>query len=126
MALYLDTHVLVWLYQDGAARLTAAGAHAVESADRLLISPIVELEIAYLHEIGRIVCPPASVLDTLRREIDLETCKLPFAAVVGSALSEVWTRDPFDRLIVAQAAHGESPLLTADRNIQTHYEHAFW
>ena len=126
MALYLDTHVLVWLYQDGPARLTAAGAQAIEAADRLLVSPIVELELAYLAEIGRITCPAATILDTLRREIDLEACKLPFAAVVGAAIDKTWTRDPFDRLIVAQAAHGNSPLLTADRNIQTHYPHAFW
>ena len=126
MALYLDTHVLVWLYQDGAARLTATGTQLIETADRLLISPIVELELAYLFEIGRITCLPAAILDTLRREIDLETCKRPFAAVVGAALDKTWTRDPFDRLIVAQAAHGESQLLTADRNIQTHYPHARW
>ena len=126
MAHYLDTHVLVWLYQDGAARLTAAGAQAIEAGDPLLVSPIVELELAYLFEIGRISCPPAAILDTLRREIDLETCKLPFAAVVGAALDKTWTRDPFDRLIVAQAAHRASPLLTADRNILAHYPHALW
>jgi len=42
LALYLDTHVLVWLYQDGAARLTARGAEAVDTADALLVSPIVD------------------------------------------------------------------------------------
>jgi len=124
--LYLDTHVLVWLYQDGAKRLTERGAAAIEAAGRLLISPIVELELAYLHEIARIKRTPADILDTLRRDLDLETCKLPFASVVGAALPQSWTRDPFDRLIVAQAAHGEAPLLTADRNIQDHYPFAFW
>jgi len=27
--LYLDTHILVWLYQDGASRLTPQGIHAI-------------------------------------------------------------------------------------------------
>lgn len=124
--LYLDTHVLVWLYQDGAARLTELGAKAIDTASRLLVSPMVELELAYLHEIGRITCPAAAILDTLRRDLDLESCKLPFASVVGAALQQSWTRDPFDRLIVAQAAHGAAPLLTADRNILGHYSRAFW
>jgi PIN domain nuclease of toxin-antitoxin system len=55
--LYLDTHILVWLYQDGAARLTPQGVRAVEAAEQLLISPMVELELTYLHEIARINCP---------------------------------------------------------------------
>lgn len=124
--LYLDTHVLVWLYQDGAARLTAQGARAIETAERLLISPMVELELSYLHEISRITCSAPTLLDSLRRDIGLETCKAPFAAVIGVALMLDWTRDPFDRIIVAQAAKQESPLLTADQNIRAHYTGAIW
>lgn len=124
--LYLDTHVLVWLYQDGASRLTPQGVRTIEQAGQLLISPMVELELTYLHEIARINCPASDILNTLRRDIGLEACKLPFAAVVGSALAQGWTRDPFDRLIVAQAAHRSLPLLTADQNILAHYPLALW
>jgi PIN domain nuclease of toxin-antitoxin system len=124
--LYLDTHILVWLYQDGAARLSPRGADAIERADTLLVSPIVELELTYLHDIGRINCTAATILDSLRRDLELDTCRLPFASVVGTALGQDWTRDPFDRLIVAQAAHGRAPLLTADANMREHYPPAFW
>lgn len=124
--LYLDTHILVWLYQDGAARLTASAVRAIEDAEQLLISPMVELELIYLHEIARINCNTSDILDSLRRDIGLETCKQPFAVVVGAALTLAWTRDPFDRIIVAQAAHRESPLLTADQNIRGHYSGAVW
>lgn len=65
-------------------------------------------------------------MDVLRRDLDLETCKLALASVVGAALEQTWTRDPFDRLIVAQAAHGKASLLTADSNILSHYPAAFW
>lgn len=125
-ALYLDTHVVAWLYQDGAARLTPDGVRSVEAAERLLVSPMVELELEYLHEISRINCPAQDILDTLRRDIGLETCKQPFATVVGAAVKLGWTRDPFDRLIVAQATHSAAPLLTADRHIHANYEHAIW
>jgi PIN domain nuclease of toxin-antitoxin system len=37
-----------------------------------------------------------------------------------------WTRDPFDRLITAQAALGESTLLTKDDTIRTNYANAVW
>lgn len=124
--LYLDTHILVWLYQDGVTRLTSEGVRAIESAEQLLISPMVELELTYLHEISRINCRALTILDTLRRDIGLETCTQPFAAVIGAALPLDWTRNPFDRIIVAQAAHRESPLLTADQNIRNHYSAAVW
>lgn len=124
--LYLDTHILVWLYQDGVTRLTPLAVQGIESADQLLISPMVELELTYLHEIFRINCPALGILEYLRRAIGLETCKQPFAAVVGAALALDWTRDPFDRLIVAQAANREAPLLTADQNIRAHYPAAVW
>lgn len=124
--LYLDTHILVWLYQDGAARLTPLGARAINGAEQLLISPMVELELTYLYESSRINCSALTILDSLRRDIGLETCKQPFAAVVGEALTLDWTRDPFDRIIVAQAAHRAAPLLTADQNIREHYSAAIW
>ena len=125
-SLYLDTHILIWLYQDGATRLTPLGARAIEEAEQLLISPMVELELTYLHEISRINCPALDILDTLRRDIGLETCNQPFAAVIGASLALDWTRDPFDRLIVAQAARRASPLLTADQSIREHYSSAIW
>ncbi|WP_161990572.1 type II toxin-antitoxin system VapC family toxin [Candidatus Methylobacter oryzae] len=124
--LYLDTHILVWLYQDGATRLTPLAVRTIEEAEQLLISPMVELELTYLHEISHINCPALNILDSLRRDIGLETCKQPFAAAAGEALTLGWTRDPFDRLIVAQAAHRASPLLTADQNIREHYSGAIW
>ena len=124
--LYLDTHILVWLYQDGEARLTQQGVRAIEKAEQLLISPMVELELTYLHEISRINCPALSILDTLRRDIGLEICKQPVAAVINETLSLDWTRDPFDRIIVAQADRRTSPLLTADQNIREHYSIAIW
>jgi PIN domain nuclease of toxin-antitoxin system len=124
--LYLDTHVLVWLYQDGATRLSPRGAEAIECSEVLLVSPVIELELTYLHEIGRITCSATVILDSLRRDLELDTCRLPFASVVGAAIGQTWTRDPFDRLIVAQAAHGQVPLLTADANMREHYPPAFW
>lgn len=124
--LYLDTHILIWLYQDGETRLTPQGIHAIDFAEQLLISPMVELELAYLQEISRINCPAATILDCLQRDIGLQTCQQPFAAMIGAALKLDWTRDPFDRIIVAQAAHRQSPLLTADQNIAKYYSAAIW
>jgi PIN domain nuclease of toxin-antitoxin system len=122
---YLDTHVVVWLYADRLDLFLSAVRNCLER-DQLFISPIVGLELQYLFEMGRTSEPAQPVLDTLARAVGLETCDLPFEDVVGAALTQNWTRDPFDRLIVAQATLRKSLLITKDKTIRKHYRQAFW
>jgi PIN domain nuclease of toxin-antitoxin system len=42
------------------------------------------------------------------------------------ALGQSWTRDPFDRIIVSQAALRNAPLVTRDQVIRDHYSQAVW
>jgi PIN domain nuclease of toxin-antitoxin system len=54
-------------------------------------------------------------------------CDYPFAAVALAAIGLGWTDDPFDRIIVAQAAaNHDSSLITADAEIRRHYKPAVW
>src|SRR5262245_52791412 len=57
---------------------------------------------------------PELLLLSLAAQIGLQTCELPFVRVLDSALDQRWTRDPFDRLIVGQAAAAKSVLVTKD------------
>lgn len=92
----------------------------------LKVSPMVVLELDYLHEIGKTSAPGQSVFADLRERIGLRMCDRTFAEVVTLASVQQWTLDPFDRLIVSQAAIGPDPLLTRDRSIHDHYPHAVW
>jgi PIN domain nuclease of toxin-antitoxin system len=123
--LYLDTHAVIWLYAGETALFTPAGLQLLER-ERLLISPIVQLELALLREVGRITAEPALIVASLSEALGLERCEQPFARVVLESLRLDWTRDPFDRLIVAQAACGGGPLLTKDAGIRRHYAQAVW
>ena len=42
------------------------------------------------------------------------------------ALAEKWSRDPFDRLIVAHAKAQKTPLVTRDEKIRENYRLAVW
>jgi len=55
-----------------------------------------------------------------------KVCEIPFYQVVEHALKEKWSRDPFDRLIVAHAKAGNAPLISKDENIRRHYRRAIW
>ena len=123
--IYLDTHVVAWLYAGELDRIPGRARALIERSE-LVISPTVTLELQFLFEIRRSSRPARDVIDVLRRELGLHTCDLPFAAVSEAAASEDWTRDPFDRLIVSQAALRAAPLLTRDALIREHYPRATW
>lgn len=123
--IYLDTHVVAWLYAGRIDNIPAAARQAIEEHD-LLVSPMVVLELQYLYEIGRTKEAAEAVIGSLGREIGLEVCDLAFAQIVGVALDEDWTRDPFDRLIVSQAKLREAGLVTKDATIREHYPRVIW
>jgi PIN domain nuclease of toxin-antitoxin system len=123
--IYLDTHVAAWMFS-GRTNLIPESVQALLEQHDLTISPAVMLELQYLFEIRRTTEPARTVVDTLRREVGLKVCDLPFADVVEVAWTQDWTRDPFDRLIVSQAALRGAALATKDGAIREHFPRAVW
>ena len=125
MIAYADTHILVWLFYGETNKLSAAARHAVEECE-ILASPATVLETELLHEIGRTRQTASMIFSTLATDIGLRVCPLPFRDIVNQALKESWTRDPFDRLIVANAKAAGAALVTKDERIRKHYARAVW
>ena len=123
--IFLDTHVVVWLYAGERHLIPDAAAARIEAED-LYLSPIVPLELQFLREIGRLRAEPCRMLDVLRETIGVQVDSSAFFPVVLQAMELKWTRDPFDRLLVAQALLRQAPLLTRDEKIRKHYTHAVW
>ena len=122
---YLDTHVVVWLYDALTDRLSQAAAEAIEDND-LVISRLVELELQFLHEIGRIRIKPAEIIKHLSNQIGLRLSDISLEQIVSAAMGMNWTRDVFDRLIAAESAVMDVPLITKDRTIRTHHKLSIW
>jgi PIN domain nuclease of toxin-antitoxin system len=123
---YLDTHIVLWLAAGKVSRLSSK-ARGLLGRSELLISAMAYLELEYLHELGRTRFTARDLLDKVNHETNLNLCDLPFAAIAAAALDEKWTRDPFDRLIVANAkANGFAWLISADETIRKHYPRAVW
>ena len=122
---YLDTHVAAWLYGGHSGSLSKTARQEI-SSELLLISPMVLLELQLLFEIGRAKDPASKVAERLERDLGIAVCEHPFPSVTASALDLKWTRDPFDRLIVAHAAANDATLLTKNEKIRRHYERAIW
>ena len=95
-------------------------------SEPLLISPVLLLELALLEETGRIRARAQTIFTELQELLALSICDLPFAEVSIASLQQKWTRDPFDRLIVAQAFARGARLITKDRFIRRHFKDAVW
>jgi len=122
---YLDTHALIWLWLGDAEKLGAKARKAVDRSEVVAPAAAV-LELAMLHEIGRLRPTAAKVVAALATDIGLRVCDLPFRTIVDQAIAEGWTRDPFDRLIVANAKAAGAALVTRDEKIHDHYSRALW
>jgi PIN domain nuclease of toxin-antitoxin system len=123
--IYLDTHVVVWLFAGRKDLLSETAVQLINEND-LYVSPMVILEIHLLKEIGRLTVAGDEVSNDLSQRIGLRICDAPFLQIAQAASTQVWTRDPFDRVIVGQATVRDKPLLTKDQTIRDHFQAAVW
>lgn len=114
-----------WLYE-GADRRIPSPVRALLDSEEPFVSPIVELELTYLYEVGRVTEPAKAPLVELRKSIGLQVADVSVAALAQAATELSWTRDPFDRLIAAQAIVADAPLVTADKTILANLPLATW
>lgn len=106
----LDTNAVLWALA-GNPRATPLFAHGRS----LRLSPVSLLEISFLVEVGRLELAPgrsvAEIAEDPRWKLDSPSSARLFAA----AHNLEWTRDPFDRLLVAHARYRRWRLATGDR-----------
>jgi PIN domain nuclease of toxin-antitoxin system len=126
LSVYLDTHVAVWLAHGDLSYLSSTAKEAI-SQSGLLVSPMVLLELEYLYELKKVRLPADDIQRKLEFELGVRVCEFSFRSIVNVASREKWTRDPFDRTIVAHAkANGISALISADRIIRQNYPRTVW
>lgn len=115
MSLLLDTHVFLWM-QTRPERLGEARELAEDASQELLVSAVSAWEIAIKYAADRLPLPesPASYVPDRIRAIGATALPITHADALAVADLPPIHRDPFDRLLVAQAAGMAVPLLTAD------------
>ena len=113
MRYLLDTHTLLWAR--GTPDLLSAAALAVLESDNALYLSIVSLwECAIKSAIGKLDVPEGFYRTVAG---DYEILGIETSHVEACADLPMHHRDPFDRMLVAQARLGGLILVTRDRNI---------
>lgn len=118
MRLLIDTHVLLWAAAEP-ERLPASFREALESPENeVLFSAASIWELAIKMQIGRL-SPGLPLEEIARTAVERGFAELPVTAAhaAGVARLPMHHRDPFDRLLIAQAIHEPARLLTVDRTL---------
>jgi PIN domain nuclease of toxin-antitoxin system len=111
----LDTHVFLWL-QTEPARL-AEQLHMLEDRrNELIVSAVSSWEIAIKYRLGRLVLPepPERYVPERLRIIGAKGLAIEHTHALAVAALAPLHRDPFDRLLVAQASLLDLLVMTAD------------
>ena len=116
----LDTHVILWLYiTPERLRPETLGRLALPSTTRL-VSPISAYELAIKHRLGRLDEAAGLIANWTAAVTDM-SCTLHPLSVRAAIRAGSWTwehRDPWDRLLAAQAVEDDLTLITIDSALQ--------
>lgn len=118
LKLLLDTHFLIWLVL-GSKRI--AKFPWLDRYRPWGVSPVSFLEIQFLAEIGCLTVRNPEFTNAVMSDVRFTVDDIPLTSLVRYALQLDWTRDPFDRLLVAHSLARRIPFCTTDRAIVNHH-----
>jgi PIN domain nuclease of toxin-antitoxin system len=119
MRLLLDTHVLLWWLADDDLLADATRDSIADGDNLVVVSAATAWEIAIKQSIGRLDAPD-DLLDVLRSN-DFEGLSITPAHALAAGRLPLHHRDPFDRMLIAQAIAEELTVVTIDERFG-HYD----
>jgi PIN domain nuclease of toxin-antitoxin system len=115
----VDTHLILWL-RVAPQQLTRGERSALDNAPLRQVSIVSLWEIAIMVTVGRI--PSDDHL--LETPVGFDLLPVSEQHCKAYAALPMHHRDPFDRMLIAQAQSERVPLLTRDRAMTAYSEHA--
>jgi len=117
--LLLDSHVVLWWLDADWPLPVQPRATIDDAANEVVVSAASIWELGIERATGRITMPDDLLVQLDAREVDI----LDVTALHATVAAELpmHHRDPFDRMLVAQALHDGYTLVTADRELGVYY-----
>jgi PIN domain nuclease of toxin-antitoxin system len=122
--LLLDTHTALWLLADDPRLSKRAGTLVTDPRNDVILSAVVVWEVAIKRSLGKLDAPDGFA-DML---VDAGADPLPINLDHARAVRELpWHhRDPFDRLLVAQAQHEQVSIVSDDEQLAAYGVRMLW
>jgi len=123
LKLLLDTHVWLWMQVDPDRLQPEARTHIADPTNEVLLSAASSWEIAIKYSLGRLPLPadPAEYVPSRMSSSGTRGLPVHHAHALAVASLPSLHRDPFDRILIAQALVEEATLVTSDTQI-TQYD----
>ena len=128
MKLLLDTQVWLWM-QASPQRFSSATRQMVDDQENvLLLSPVSAWEISTKYALGRLTLPipPAEYVPSRMKSSGVDALPLQHSHALQTAVLPWHHRDPFDRLLIAQAQVEDLPILSTDRQLAAYDVQVHW
>ena len=128
MRLLLDTHTFLWIVGDD-ARLSPAARSAFRSPQNEVLLSLASIwEILVKATLGKLPFPrpAAPYLRQQIRHTQVEVLPIMLAHVLRLESLPMRHRDPFDRILVAQALEERIPLVSRDRALAAYEVKVLW
>jgi PIN domain nuclease of toxin-antitoxin system len=128
LKILLDTHCWLWMLAAPERLSEAARNLLVDPKTELLLSAASSWEIAIKFALGRLPLPepPATYVPSRLESSRTSSLAIAHAHALHVATLPPHHRDPFDRLLVAQAQLETIPLLSADAQLAAYDVEIIW
>ena len=128
MRLLLDTCTFLWAVSDETRLSAEARGLIIDGSNEVYLSAISTWEIALKHSRGALELPasPDRYIPEIRKAHAIEPLPLHEEASLWLTRLPALHRDPFDRMLVSQAAVHGLALLTPDPQIRQYPVRTIW
>lgn len=128
MKLLLDTHAFLWWIADD-ERLSSKARRAIgDGRNEILVSAVSAWEIVVKHELGRLTLPeaPDKFVPSQLRANAFGALPATVSHALAVARLPLLHRDPFDRLLIAQAMVEGLTMVSADEDLRRYPVRVTW
>ena len=128
MRFLLDTHVFIWWAVDDPRLSAQARVALADAGNTVYFSAASAWELALKVSLGKLALPddPANLISKAMIEEGMETLPITLHHALGLARLPLHHRDPFDRMLVAQAQLEGLPILSADPAFAAYDVEVIW
>ena len=127
MRILLDTHALLW-YIEGSSKLSIQAKQIIDSTENSLFFSIVSIwEISIKIGLNKLTLEnPFSELEELLKYLKITILPISFADTECYLTLPLHHRDPFDRMLIAQAITNILEIMSADRVFDSYQIKRLW
>ncbi len=127
MRILLDTHALIWWFGNESKLSRRASSLIANQTNTVLVSAAIAWELAIKVNLGKFDALSLTTdLPRYTEEEGFEELPITMEQAVRAGLLPLHHRDPFDRLLVAQAQALNAPILSADTVLDQYDVKRLW